>query len=132
VAVVLVLTNWACILIHSKLLFTIDASYMNTKRHQKQESSEQRESRIPHFATVEEEAEFWDTHSFEDFADEIEPATDAKFVRARHTRAITVRLEEETYKALSKEAQAKGVGTSTLTRMLLLEHLQKKDTSKSA
>jgi predicted DNA binding CopG/RHH family protein len=108
------------------------ASYMNTKRHQRHHSSEQRESQIPHFATVEEEAEFWDTHSFEDFADELEPVTDTKFVRARHTRAITVRLEEETYEALSKEAQAKGIGPSTLTRMLLLEHLQKKDPSKSA
>ena len=99
---------------------------MNTQRHQRQKPSEQQESRIPHFATVEEEAEFWDTHSFEDFADELEPVTDVKFVRARHTRAITVRLEEETYEALSKEAQEKGVGPSTLTRMLLLDHLRKR------
>ena len=105
---------------------------MSTTERRKQESFEQRESRIPHFATVEEEAEFWDTHSIEDFADEFETVTDVKFVRARHTRAITVRLEEETYEALSKEAQAKGVGPSTLTRMLLLEHLQKKETSKPA
>lgn len=105
---------------------------MNTKKHQRQDLSEYRKSRIPHFATVEEEAEFWDTHSIEDFADELEPVTDIKFVRARHTRAITVRLEEETYEALSKEAQDKGIGPSTLTRMLLLEYLQKKKTSKPA
>lgn len=99
---------------------------MNTPRRQRQEPSEQRASRIPHFATVEEEAEFWDTHSIEDFADELESVTDVKFIKARHTRAITVRLEEETYKALSKEAQEKGVGPSTLTRMLLLDHLRKR------
>ena len=105
---------------------------MNTKGHQRKKTSEQRESRIHRFATVEEEAEFWDMHSTEDFADELETVTDVKFIRARHTRAITVRLEEETYEALSKEAQAKGIGPSTLTRMLLLEHLQKKEPSKSA
>jgi predicted glycoside hydrolase/deacetylase ChbG (UPF0249 family) len=30
-------------------------------------------SRIPDFATREEEAEWWDTHSFVDFHDELEP-----------------------------------------------------------
>jgi len=42
-----------------------------------------RKSRIPTFKTIEEEAEFWDTHSIEEFADELETVTDVKFVRAR-------------------------------------------------
>lgn len=93
---------------------------------EKTETSAKKKSRIPTFASVEEEAEFWDTHSTEDFADELETVTDVKFVRARQSRAITVRLEEEIYEALSKEAREKGVGPSTLTRMLLLEHLRKR------
>lgn len=32
-----------------------------------------RPSRIPEFATKEEEALFWDTHSFTDYLDELEP-----------------------------------------------------------
>lgn len=31
-------------------------------------------NRIPEFATLEEEAHFWDTHSFSDYLDELEPA----------------------------------------------------------
>ncbi len=38
------------------------------------------ESRIPTFSTIEEEAAFWDTHSFEEFADELEEVTDHRFV----------------------------------------------------
>ena len=72
---------------------------------EKAQKSGERESHIPQFATVEEEAAFWDTHSIEDFADELELVTDVKFVRARHTRAITVRLGEEAYAALSKTAR---------------------------
>ena len=35
--------------------------------------SEKRESRIPKFANYREEAEFWDTHDFMDFEDELRP-----------------------------------------------------------
>lgn len=53
------------------------------------------ESRIPHFNNIEEEAAFWDTHSTEDYADEMEQADDVRFVR-RHP--MTTR---ETLAALS-------------------------------
>ena len=35
--------------------------------------NEKRESRIPEFANYREEAEFWDTHDFMDFEDELRP-----------------------------------------------------------
>lgn len=43
-------------------------------REQKQhsDSSDEKKSRIPRFTSIEEEAAFWDTHSIEDFADELE------------------------------------------------------------
>lgn len=35
---------------------------------------QQKKSRIPEFKSLEEAAEFWDTHSTADFEDEFEPA----------------------------------------------------------
>src|SRR5215469_1630835 len=81
-------------------------------------------SRIPTFKTIEEEAAFWDTHSSEEFADELTPVENVKFVKARPKRALTVRLEEDTFEELTKEAREKGIGPSTLARMVILEHLQ--------
>ena len=43
---------------------------------------------FPHFKTIEEEEAFWDTHSNEEFADELTPVGDVKFVKARSKRAI--------------------------------------------
>jgi hypothetical protein len=34
-----------------------------------------------------------------------------------------VRLEEDTFEKLTKEAREKGIGPSTLARMVILEHL---------
>jgi hypothetical protein len=39
-------------------------------------------SRIPTFSTIEEEAEFWDTHDITEFEDELELVTDVRFVKA--------------------------------------------------
>ncbi len=38
---------------------------------------------------------------------------------------MAVRLEPETFAALEKRARALGIGPSTLTRMWILEHLQR-------
>ena len=81
-------------------------------------------SRIPTFKTIEEEAEFWDTHSTTEFED----VRDVQFVvsRGRPKKAITVRVDEETLAALTKEATQQGIGPSTLVRMWILEHLHKR------
>ncbi len=81
-------------------------------------------SRIPTFKTIEEEAAFWDTHSSEEFADELTPIEDVKFVPARSKKALTVRFDEDTFEELSREAGEKGIGPSTFARMLILEHLR--------
>src|SRR6266581_524679 len=83
-------------------------------------------SRIPHFKTVKEAAEFWDTHDSTEFEDEFEDVTDVRFVvtRAQPKKAITVRLGQDTVDALTKQAHEQGVGLSTLARMWILEHLQ--------
>ena len=61
-----------------------------------QEQPEFTKSRIPTFKTIEEEAAFWDTHSSEEFADELTPVEDVKFVKAHSKKALTVRFDEET------------------------------------
>lgn len=89
-----------------------------------QEHPKTTDSRIPTFKTVEEEAAFWDTHSSEDFADELTPVEDVKFVKARPKRTLTVRFEEGPFEELIREAREKGIGPSTLVRMVILEHLR--------
>ncbi len=90
---------------------------------QEQERTKAYNRRIPTFKTVEEEATFWDTHSSEEFADELTSVEDVKFVKAHSKKALTVRIDEDVFEELSQEAKEKGVGPSTLARMLILEHL---------
>ncbi len=78
--------------------------------------------RIPEFTSIEEEAEFWDTHSTADYEDEFKP------VRARFAKNlsenIAVRLDPETLAQLRELSHAKGIGPTTLIRMWILEHLK--------
>ena len=89
-----------------------------------QEQSKGTKNRIPTFKTIEEEAAFWDTHSSEEFADELTPVENVKFVKADSKKALTVRFDEETFEELAREAREKGIGPSTLARMVILEHLR--------
>lgn len=70
----------------------IEGSKSMTRKHPPEQPGNTK-SRIPAFKSIEEEAEFWDTHSSEDFADELELATDVNFIKPRY---ITV-LETEPY-----------------------------------
>ncbi len=92
--------------------------------NKEQERPKVTKSRIPTFKTIEEEAAFWDTHSSEEFANELTPVEDVKFVSARPKKALTVRFDEDSFEELSREAREKGIGPSTLARMLILEHLR--------
>lgn len=81
-------------------------------------------SRIPRFRTIEEEAEFWDTHDSTEFEDEFHDAEDVRFVKPRPTKAITVRVDPATFGTLAQQARQKGIGPSTLVRMWVLERLR--------
>lgn len=81
---------------------------------------------VPKFKSIEEEAEFWDTHSTEDFPDYWQPAPDVKFAKnltSIYKKVVPIRLDEKTKKAIEKVASAKGIGTSTAARMLIRERL---------
>lgn len=82
------------------------------------------ESRIPAFNTIEEEAEFWDTHDSSVFDDEFETVTDVRFVRSERKQPITVRLDQDTVAALRRQAHRRGIGTSTLARLWIPERVR--------
>ena len=97
---------------------------------------------IPEFASIEEEAEFWDTHDtteyFEDTPVDLKIADDFKSVHVEGTQVrdaldkqlkqasqgITVRFQPDTLAELRRRAARKGVGATTLVRMLVLEGLE--------
>ena len=81
------------------------------------------ESRIPTFGTVEEEAAFWDTHSFEEFADELEEVDDHRFVAIRTTDGLTVRFAGAELAALDAAAAEAGMGPGALACSWVLERL---------
>ena len=78
-------------------------------------------SKIPTFKTIQEEARFWDTHDITDFMDELEPVTVAPF--RKKTKGITVRFDEKTLNDLRAKATHKGMGTTTLIRMWVMEKM---------
>ncbi|MBI2026101.1 MAG: hypothetical protein HYT06_01845 [Candidatus Levybacteria bacterium] len=75
---------------------------------------------IPPFKTLEEEANFWDTH---DAIDEIDRGTVVGFHKANKTGMLTIRFDEKDLQNLRKEAFKKGIGPTTLARMWLRERL---------
>jgi predicted DNA binding CopG/RHH family protein len=73
-------------------------------------------------ACREEEAEFWDTHDFSEFEDELTPVK-VRFSK-RLSQGLAVRFDEETLEALRNEARRKGIGPTTLIRMRVIERLR--------
>jgi predicted DNA binding CopG/RHH family protein len=84
--------------------------------------------RIPEFASIEEEAAFWDTHSTADYEDEFKPVR-ARFAK-RLSTGVTIRLDPDTLKKLRSMAQERGIGPTTLIRMWVLERLKEKQSAR--
>jgi predicted DNA binding CopG/RHH family protein len=78
--------------------------------------------RIPEFASLEEEAAFWDTHSTADYEAECTPVR-VRFGK-RLSSGVTIRLDPDTLQQLRTMAQEKGIGPTTLIRMWVLERLR--------
>lgn len=83
-----------------------------------------KKSKIPNFKSLEEEARFWDTHSFTDFEDELEDVEIVWEVDKPRTETLVLRVQKKLKKKLEKIARRKGLNTSTLARMWLMEKLQ--------
>lgn len=76
---------------------------------------------IPPFETVEEEADYWNTHSA---VEEIDKGTSVGFHRARKTDSLTIRFEPEDIQRIREEADQLGIGPTTLARMWIIELLR--------
>ena len=84
-----------------------------------------KKKRSPDFASIEEEAEFWDTHDTTEYEHEFEPV-ELTFERPlKHTWMLSIRLDKETFDELKAIAKPKGLGASTLARMWILEELER-------
>jgi len=92
------------------------------------QEKEQPKSRIPEFASREEEAAFWDTHSLADYWDELKPVQ-VRFAE-KLSESITIYLDPGTLERLRSLAQEKGVvGPMALVRMWIMERLKETNPS---
>lgn len=81
---------------------------------------------IPEFKSVEEQADFWDTHSFADYWDDLKPV-EVKFAANAFgsdlAEVMAVRLDRKTVSDLRQVATKKGLSPTTLIRMWVKERL---------
>lgn len=75
---------------------------------------------IAPFGTIEEEAEYWDTHSV---LEDLEADTTVFVHRGRKAKHLSIRLTNEQIERIRREADRQGIGTTTLARIWILEHL---------
>ena len=94
----------------SKLRPTVDLGYPTEAR-----------GKIPSFANIEEEAEFWDTHDSTDYLDDVEPI---KLTRQWPVWRLMVSLSEQEMRALEASATEEGVAPSTLAYRWISERLR--------
>jgi predicted glycoside hydrolase/deacetylase ChbG (UPF0249 family) len=79
-------------------------------------------SRIPAFASREEEAEFWDTHDLSDYWDEFKPVQ-VRFAK-KLSDSVSVPLDPETMGQLQEQAREAGTVPAILVRNWIVERLQ--------
>lgn len=88
---------------------------------------ERRPSRIPEFASIEEEAEFWDTHDFTDFLDESWPVQIRVSPDFTSIHRTTITLSREEWRELERRAGALGTDPTTLAQRWVGERLQQEE-----
>ncbi|HEY7849303.1 MAG TPA: CopG family antitoxin [Ktedonobacterales bacterium] len=83
-------------------------------------------SHLPDFQSREELAEFWDTHSFTEYLDDLEPAqaSIASDVTAPLSEVTQVRFDKAADARLTAYARERGIRKSTLLRMIALDWLR--------
>lgn len=80
---------------------------------------------IKPFKTLEEEAEFWNTHDVSPLLSGKQVAiTDLPLIEKEKESSITLRVQKTVKDKLEKIARNKGLNPSTLVRMWLIERLQ--------
>ena len=80
--------------------------------------------RIPKLKTLEEEARFWDTHSFVDFEDELEEVDIVVNLQKPKEETLVLRVQKNIKEKMEAIAKNKGLNISSLIRLWLMEKLQ--------
>jgi hypothetical protein len=81
---------------------------------------------IKPFKTLEEEANFWDTHDVSLFVKNPKiPLSRLPLLEKEKKATMTLRLQKSTKKKLEAIARSKGINSSTLTRIWINERLQR-------
>lgn len=84
---------------------------------------------IKPFKTLDEEAEFWDTHDVSRiFDDPKTPLSALPLLEKEKEAVVTIRLQRSIKHAIDQVARKKGLNTSTLSRMWLIEKLTQSST----
>jgi len=79
--------------------------------------------KIPEFKSLEEESEFWDTHDFTDFfEDMVDVDVEAEFGRPERV-PVSVYLAPEAVTQLEAVAKQRGINYQTMLRVWLMERL---------
>jgi len=76
--------------------------------------------KIPQADSIQDLAEFWDTHDLTDFEEELDDVAEPAFQRGN---AIKLHLQPREANALQQMAQAKGVSQEQLIRSWVLQKL---------
>ena len=83
-----------------------------------------KKSKLPETDSIQELAEFWDTHDLTDYEGELEEVAEPVFVRGA---AIKVPLESREVEAVEQMAQAKGVSREQLIRAWVVQKLTRRN-----
>lgn len=81
-------------------------------------------SRIPEFKNRQEMAQWFDTHDLSEYQDEFKTVKGRFELEKSKEKTLVVRIQESLKQKLELEARSKGISTSTLARMWLIEKLQ--------
>jgi hypothetical protein len=84
-----------------------------------QENDQQGLSSISHSRSIEEMAEFWDSHDTADYWDQFEEVEIRVTMKPRHR----VVIEEETYAGVVEESRQRGIQPETLINLWVAERL---------
>lgn len=86
-----------------------------------------KKSKLPKTDSIQELAEFWDSHDLSDYQDELEEISEPVFVRRE---AIQVPLKSREVQAVERLAEAKGISREELVRAWVLQKLTPRNKSR--
>ncbi|MCE2402690.1 hypothetical protein J4G08_17635 [Candidatus Poribacteria bacterium] len=76
-------------------------------------------TKIPQTDSIQELADFWDTHDLTDFEDELEEVTELVF-----DNSVSVQLEPEEFEIIETLAKSRGISPENLIREWVVERIE--------